>query len=158
MQLILGNNTIPSSRKRVISIWFGNANRVDLKQNDDFTGSVVLATIFTIQGYYQYFLIFYSLSHKVVEIWKTDPENVPISEAPSFEKFLFSHISSMGLELMPLPSDNKDFHAILMNLPMAYDDDDNTAHGSQFPFGATDTSFSLTDKEKAMFKALFIQL
>ena len=158
MQLILGNSTIPASRKRVISLWFGNANRVSLKETDDFTGSVVLVTIFTIQGYYQYFLIFYSLSHKVVEIWKTDPENVPISEAPNFEKFLFSHISSMGVELLALPSDNKDFHAILMNLPIAYNDEENTAHGSQFPFGSPDASFSLTDKEKSMFKALFIQL
>ncbi len=158
MQFEQNGTRILASRRRVISLWFGNANRISLMQNPDFTGSIVLATVFSVDGYYHYYLCFFSLSHQVTEIWKTSPEDVKVTEAPTFEKSLFAQLSQMGIELLPLASDNKDFNSVLMNLPMAYNDENETAPSAKFLASSQEVSFTISDKEKELFKELFIQL
>ena len=158
MQFEQSSSSIPSSRKRVISLWFGNANRVDLLQTTGFTGSIVLTTVFTVDGFYHYYLCFFSLSHQIAEIWKTDPQDVNITEAPAFEKTLFAQLAQLGIELLPVASDNKDFASILMSLPMAYNDENETAPSSKFLTSDKEVSFTISDNEKQLFKELFIQL
>ncbi|MBO4350632.1 MAG: hypothetical protein J6A01_06800, partial [Proteobacteria bacterium] len=134
----------PTSRRRVISLWFGNANRIDLLQNNDFTGSIVLATVFTVEGFYHYYICFFSLSHQVTEIWKTSPDDVKVTEAPTFEKNLFAQLAQMGIELLPIGSDNKDFPSVLMSLPMAYNDENETAPSAKFLASSQEVSFTIS--------------
>lgn len=158
MQFEQCSSPIQSSRKRVISLWFGNANRINLFQTPNFTGSIILTTIFTIDGFYQYYLCFFSLSHQVAEIWKTDPNDVDITDAPAFEKAMFSQLTSLGIELLPVSSDNKDFVSLLMSLPMAYNDENETTPASKFLTSDKEVSFTISDNEKQLFKELFMQL
>lgn len=123
---------VEASRRRVISLWYGDVDRVAIKSNPQFTGAAVLATIFTLSGHLQYHVIFISLMHKIIETWRVEPAKIPLSEAPNFEKEILSSLNSHGIELATLPAEHPMFNKILTILPMAFDDQNQTAPASLF--------------------------
>ena len=126
------HNAIPASRKRIISLWFGDVDRITLKNMQSFTGSAILATVYAVSGSFQYYLIFWSLNQKPVEIWTTEPEIVAVSEAPAFEQDLFSALKQMGIELAAIPSNSPSFNKSLIRIPVAYNDDNETMPAGLF--------------------------
>lgn len=141
---------IEASRRRVTALWFGDVNRVALQSDPQFTGSAILAAIFTLSGHYQYYVIFLSLSHKVIETWRVEPTKIPISESAVFEKKVINDLNAHGIELTPIPADTPMHHKILTILPMAFDDQNQTAPANLFDVPDDNTfrtSNSLSDDE-----------
>ena len=126
------NNAIPASRRRIVSLWFGDVDRITLKNTPSFTGSAILATVYAVSGSFQYYLVFWSLAQKPLEIWTTDPEKVSVSEAPNFEKELFASLRSMGIELAAISPNSPSFSKSLIRIPVAYNDENDTMPAGLF--------------------------
>ena len=146
------NGAIPSSRKRIISLWFGDVDRVKLQNTPSFTGSAILATVSAISGSFQYYLAFWSLSQKPVEIWTTQPEKVSVSDAPAFEKDLFISLKSRGIELASLSPNSPSFSKSLARLPIAFKDENETVPAGLFvpPTQSTASHSALSDDDRAL--------
>ena len=126
------NQPIPSSRKRVVSLWFGDVDRLTLLNTDKFTGAAILATILTLSGTYQYYVVFQALSQNIAEIWAVSPSDIKISAASEFEKELLTTLNMRNISLAPLMADTSNYALTLSHLPVAYDDENETAPASIF--------------------------
>ena len=95
------SSKIDASKRRVTALWFGDVERIELTDGSPLTGTAVMVAIYTLSGFYQYYVVLYALSNRIVEIWKIAAENIPITSAPECEFGLFralrkhrSHASS----------------------------------------------------------------
>ena len=148
------HNPIPASRRRIISLWFGDVDRIALKTTPSFTGSALLATVYAISGTFQYYIIFLSLNQKPIEIWTTEPEKVAVSEAPTFETELLKSLKFMGIEVTALPPNSPAFSKSLVKIPVAYNDENDTMPAGLFTpstmSSAKNTSLSDEDRNKLL--------
>ena len=150
------NHPIGASRKRIVSLWFADVDRLQLLNNTEkFTGSAILATVLTLAGVYQYYVVFQSLSQHTAEIWAVSPDNVRVTDAPAFEKELLETLNMRGISLEPLFADSANYAVILSHLPVAYDDENETAPVGLFAVSQmTKTTASLDNEDKNALKQL----
>lgn len=152
------NNAIPASRRRIVSLWFGDVDRIKLKNTSSFTGSAILATVYAVSGSFQYYLVFWSLAQKPIEVWTTDPEKVSVSEAPSFEKELFASLRSMGIELAAISPNSPSFSKSLVRIPVAYNDENDTMPAGLFaPPSQTSSSSAMSGEDRNKLLKLIAQ-
>jgi hypothetical protein len=146
------NGAIPSSRKRIISLWFGDVDRIKLQNTPSFTGSAILATVYTVAGNFQYYLVFWSLSQKAIEIWTTQPDKISVSDAPAFEKDLFISLKSRGIELASLSPGSPSFSKSIVRLPIAFKDENETMPAGLFapPTQSDSPRPALSDDDRAL--------
>ena len=123
---------LEASRRRIVSIWFGNVDHIAIQSDPNFSGVAVLTTLFTLSGHYQYNLLFMSMSHRFIETWRIDPAKIPISDAAMFEKQIFEMLQDHAIDLSRLPPDSPQYHRILSMLPMAFDDENQTSPAGIF--------------------------
>ena len=144
------NQPIPSSRKRVVSLWFGDVDRLTLLNTDKFTGAAILAAILTLSGTYQYYVVFQALSQHIAEIWTVSPDNVKITDAPAFEKELLANLNSRGISLAPLISGTPNHSLTLSHLPVAFDDENEIAPAGIFNAAESSKSIAALDTNEKM--------
>lgn len=126
VDFISDNIPIQASRKRVVALSKGAADKIAVKSTSKFSGTVVLVTIFTVSAHYQYHLVFLDNSYKSVEIWHFDIPKISHCGAHSVEKDIMGTIQQLGLQMSALSSDSLEFQTMLARLPMAFDDDNAT--------------------------------
>ena len=142
------SSPIPASRRRIISLWFGDVDRIQLFTTQNFTGSAILATVYALTGTFQYYLVFLSLSQKIVETWTTEPEKIALSETSNFEKNLIAELKNKGIGLSAIQPSTQMFNKTLSKLPMAYNDDNDTMPAGIFdPKPITSSSSTSLSKE-----------
>ena len=139
------NQPIPSSRKRVVSLWFGDVDRLTLLNTDQFTGAAILAAILTLSGTYQYYVVFQALSQNIAEIWAVSPSDTKISAAPEFEKELLTTLNMRNITLAPLMADTTNYSLTLSHLPVAYDDENETAPAGLFNTADSTKNIAMLD-------------
>ena len=112
-------------------------------------------TALTLAGVYQYYVVFQSLSQHTAEIWAVSPDNVRVTDAPAFEKELLETLNMRGISLEPLFADSANYAVILSHLPVAYDDENETAPVGLFAVSQmTKTTASLDNEDKNALKQL----
>ena len=149
------NHPIPASRKRVVSMWFGDVDRLSLLNTASFTGAAILVAILSLSGTYQYYVVFQSLSQQASEIWAVTPADVKLTDAPAFEKELLSNLNLRGISLAPLLADSTNYSISLSHIPVAYDDENETAPAGLFSTSDASKSIpSLDNNEIYNFKQL----
>ena len=149
------NQPIPASRKRVVSLWFGDVDRLSLLNTATFTGAAILVTVLTLSGNYQYYVVFQSLSQQIVETWAVTPGEVRLTEAPAFEKELISNLKLRGISISPLMADSSNYSVTLSHIPVAYDDENETAPAGIFNLADASKSVPVLDNNEILnFKQL----
>lgn len=152
------SSKIDASKRRVTALWFGDVERVMLTDGTPLTGTAVMVAIYTLSGFYQYYVILYALSNRVVEIWKIAAENVPITSAPECEFGLFRALRNKNIELTQVPVDSPQFVKLLSRLPLAFDDDNMTQPNAKLYMapGSENTGVVVSDDEKVALRHFLI--
>lgn len=154
----LGASAIDASKRRVTALWFGDIDRVQLSDGNPLTGTAVMTAIYTLSGFYQYYVIFYALSNRVAEIWSIAAENIPISSASECEFGLFRALRNKGIELAAVPADSPQFLKLLARLPLAFDDDNSTRPNAKLFLapGAANNASPVSEEEKTAIRKFLL--
>ena len=149
---------IQASRHRIAALWFGDLDRVTLEDGTPFTGTALMASIYTLAAVYRYYIVFYSLDNRVVETWRSTQDDISISSAIDVERKLFSELRSRNIELTTIPTDTPQYSKALMPLPVEFDEDSATAPAGLFLApGASDPNGSLLSAdERISLRALLL--
>lgn len=152
------NGKIDASKRRVTAMWFGDVDCIELLDGSTFTGTAVMTTIYTLSGFYQYYVIFYSLSNRIVEIWKVSAENIPITSASECEFGVIRVLQNKNIELTQVPADSPHFNKLLMRLPLSFDDDNSTQPNANLYAapGAQKMGISLSKEEIGLIRRLIL--
>lgn len=152
------SSKIDASKRRVTALWFGDVERVTLTDGTPLTGTAVMVAIYTLSGFYQYYVILYALSNRVVEMWKIAAENIPITAAPECEFGLFRALRNKNIELTQVPADSPQFVKLLSRLPLAFDDDNMTQPNAKLFMapGSDNTGVVVSDDEKVALRHFLI--
>ncbi len=153
------NQPIQASRRRVVAIAFGDVDRISLNFNTQFTGSAILVTVFSLSAKFQYHLVFQSLASKPVEIWHSIPEEVSLTDSGRFETELGNTLKEKGIILSNVQQDSANFTVLLTRLPMAFNDENETAPAGGFttPDKSTAGKKPLAPEDRKTLGALFTQ-
>ena len=154
-RFVITKDPIEASRQRVVSVWFGDVDRVALHSDPALTGSAVLAAVFTVTATYRYYVVFLSLGQRVVEVWHTDPVEVPMADAEIVQRDILRHLKEKGIVLRHLPADNRHYHRILSLLPYAYDNSADMPSTLGIPDESANSD-TLTDEEKDTLRSIFV--
>ena len=141
-----------------MALWFGDLDRVALEDGTPFTGTALMASIYTLAAVYRYYIVFYSLDNRVVETWLSTQDDISISSAIDVERKLFSELRSRNIELTTIPTDTPQYSKALMRLPVEFDEDSATAPAGLFLApGASDPNGSLLSAdERISLRALLL--
>lgn len=152
------SSKIDASKRRVTALWFGDVERIELTDGSPLTGTAVMVAIYTLSGFYQYYVVLYALSNRIVEIWKIAAENIPITSAPECEFGLFRALRNKNIDLTQVPVDSPQFIKLLSRLPLAFDDDNTTQPNAQIFMapGAENTGVVVSDDEKKAIRHFLI--
>ncbi|MCL2326543.1 MAG: hypothetical protein FWC40_08640 [Proteobacteria bacterium] len=140
--------SIPTTAKRLVSLWFGDVDRIQLMSGTAFTGSATLCAVYALSGRMQYYLVFLSLANRPAEIWRCGPEEIKSSEACAFEIEILAHLRHQGIVLAPTLQSSPSYRQILKNLPFSFGHDDNTHPAGLFdpPGAPQEKRLSASDK------------
>ncbi|MBQ9816149.1 MAG: hypothetical protein IJM59_01600 [Proteobacteria bacterium] len=138
---------IKVSERRVLSIWSGHADHLNLNSAPDFSGTVLVAAIFSLTARMQYYVLFYSGDQNVIENWRVEPSDIPISMIETYETELINLLKSMNIQMNRITPENPNHSRLLRRLPLEFSSSEDSAQADFDIFNDNVTHSSLDEAD-----------